>query len=496
MNRRDFLILSAAASLAHHAPTPSRAAFTPDLDSLAAYKAPEWFRNAKFGIWNCWGPESVPEFGDWYARKLYTQGDPTYQRHLEVYGHPSKFGYKDLIPHWQAENWQPDRLMRLYKQAGAKYFFAIAQHHDNFDCWNSKYHPWNSVKMGPKKDILAIWGKTAREHGLRFGVSEHLGASWNWYGVSHTADQTGPLAGVPYDGANPEYASLYHSGDAQSDWHAWYHNAPESFQMEWSRRITDLIDQTQPDLVYSDGSLPFGRYGMEWLAHYYNSNMKRHAGNLEAVYFCKNNPDGGQFRNGFCVQDIERGVEDGINPLPWQTDTCIGDWYYKKGFKYKTPTTVIQMMVDIVSKNGNLLLSVPPRGDGTLDSQEEAILGAIGTWMTANGKAIYGTRPWRVFGEGHNGPKPGNFNEDQLSYTAEDIRYTTRNGELYAFALAWPASGTLLLKSLAGATVSAVHLLDGDDSLSFKRLPDGLSIQLPPQPRGEHAFGLRILGVA
>jgi alpha-L-fucosidase len=400
-----------------------------------------------------------------------------------------------MVPLWHAENWQPDRLMGLYKKAGARYFFAIAQHHDNIDCWNSKYHPWNSVKMGPKKDVLAIWGKTARAHGLKYGVSEHLGASWNWLGVSHTADKTGPKAGVPYDGADPAYASLYHSGDEKSEWYAWYHNAPESFQIEWSKRITDLIDQTQPDLVYSDGSLPFGQYGMDFLAHYYNTNIARHHGNLEAVYFCKNNPDGGQFRNGFCVQDIERGVEDGINPLPWQTDTCIGDWYYKKGITYKTPTTVIQMLLDIVSKNGNLLLSVPPRGDGTLDAQEEQILADIGTWMAANGEAIYGSRPWRVFGEGHNGPKPGNFNEDQLKYTAEDIRYTTRNGELFAFALAWPASGKLLLKSLAGATPSAVHMLDGNDALKFTTGPDGLSIQLPPQPRGAHGYGVRILGV-
>jgi alpha-L-fucosidase len=497
MNRRDFLALSAAASLSRiaHAKPSASPRFSPNLDSLAGYKAPEWFRDAKFGIWNCWGPESVPEMGDWYARKLYVEGDPTYKSHLEIYGHPSKFGYKDMVPLWQAENWNPDRLMGLYKKAGAKYFFAIAQHHDNIDCWNSKYHPWNSVKMGPKKDVLSIWGKTARAHGLKYGVSEHLGASWNWFGVAHTADKTGPMAGVPYDGADPAFASLYHSGDQDSDWHAWYHNAPQSFQIEWSKRVTDLIDQMQPDLVYSDGSLPFGQYGMDWLAHYYNSNIARHNGKLEAVYFCKNNPDGGQFRNGFCVQDIERGVEDGINPLPWQTDTCIGDWYYKKGIAYKTPTTVIQMLIDIVSKNGNLLLSVPPRGDGTLDSQEEQILADIGTWMAANGAAIYSSRPWRVFGEGHNGPKPGNFNEDQLTYTAEDIRYTNRNGELFAFALAWPASGKLLLKSLAGTTPSAVHMLDGNDTLKFTTTADGLSIQLPPQPRGAHAYGVRILGV-
>ncbi len=495
MNRRHFLALGTAAALARRASALPAPRFASTLDSLAQYTAPDWFRDAKLGIWACWGPESVPEMGDWYARKMYVQGDPSYKQHLETYGHPSKSGYKDIVPLWRAESWQPDRLMKLYKAAGARYFCAIAQHHDNIDCWNSKHHPWNSVAMGPRKDVIGTWRDTARAHGLRFGVTEHLGASWNWFGVAHTADATGPLAGVPYDGANPAYESLYHSGDAQADWSGWYRNAPESFQLEWFNRISDLIDQHQPDLLYSDGSLPFGEHGRELLAHFYNTNAQRHGGRLEAVYNCKNNPDGGQFRNGFCVQDIERGVESGINPLPWQTDTCVGDWYYKRGITYKTPTTVIQMLVDIVSKNGNLLLNFPLRADGTLDAQEESILAQLATWTAANGEAIFATRPWRIYGEGHSGPKAGNFNEDTLAYTAEDIRYTTRGGILYAFALAWPASGKLLLRSLAGATPSTVQTLDGN-ALSFTRQPDGLAIQLPPQPYGAHAYAIRITGVA
>jgi alpha-L-fucosidase len=495
MNRRHFLALGTAAALARRASALPAPRFASTLDSLAQYTAPDWFRDAKLGIWACWGPESVPEMGDWYARKMYVQGDPSYKQHLETYGHPSKSGYKDIVPLWRAESWQPDRLMKLYKAAGARYFCAIAQHHDNIDCWNSKHHPWNSVAMGPRKDVIGTWRDTARAHGLRFGVTEHLGASWNWFGVAHTADATGPLAGVPYDGANPAYESLYHSGDAQADWSGWYRNAPESFQLEWFQRIQDLVDQHQPDLLYSDGSLPFGTHGRELLAHFYNTNAQRHGGRLEAVYNCKNNPDGGQFRNGFCVQDIERGIESGINPLPWQTDTCVGDWYYKRGITYKTPTTVIQMLVDIVSKNGNLLLNFPLRADGTLDAQEESILAQLATWTAANGEAIFATRPWRIYGEGHSGPKAGNFNEDTLAYTAEDIRYTTRGGILYAFALAWPASGKLLLRSLAGATPSTVQTLDGK-ALSFTRQPDGLAIQLPPQPYGAHAYAIRITGIA
>jgi alpha-L-fucosidase len=349
--------------------------------------------------------------------------------------------------------------------------------------------------MGPKRDVIGEWAVVARKHGLRYGVSEHLGASWNWFGVSHGSDKTGPLAGVPYDGANPEWASLYHTGDKDADWGRWYRDVPEDFQLEWFNRISDLVETHQPDLLYSDGSLPFGAYGRRMLANYYNSSAARHGGKVDAVYFCKDNPDGGQYRSGMCARDIERGVADGILPEPWQTDTCIGDWYYKRDIVYKTPTTVVQMLVDIVSKNGNLLLSVPLRGDGTLDSREEAILAGLGDWMQRNGHAVYGTRPWRVFGEGGSGPAVGNFNEDKLKYTSADIRFMTKGRDLYAFALAWPASGKLLIKSLASTPVTSVHLVDGGEKLAWEMLPEGLSVQLPAQQRGEHAFGVRIGGV-
>jgi alpha-L-fucosidase len=499
ITRRDFVALAGAAGMAalakadvgHTAPV-----FTPDMESLTKYRTPDWFRDAKLGMWACWGPEAVPEMGDWYARNLYIQGHEQYEHHLKTYGHPSKKGYKDLVPLWKGENWDPNRLMSLYKKAGAKYFCAIAQHHDNIDCWNSKHHSWNSVNMGPKKDIIGTWRDVARKHGLRFGVTEHLGASWNWYGVSKLSDATGPLAGVPYDGANPAYDELYHTGNAQPKCEPWYRNAPESFQVEWLNRIKDLVDSYDPDLLYSDGSLPFGKYGRELLAHFYNQNAKGRNGNLEAVYNCKKAEDGGQFTDGMCVRDMERGVFDVIRQDPWQTDTCVGDWYYKRDIVYKTPTTVIQMLIDIVSKNGNLLLNLPLRADGTLDAKEEAILASLAQWIAVNGEAIYGTRPWKVYGEGSQGPSGAMFNEGKLTYSSEDIRFTVKGGSLFAFALAWPASGKLLIRSLAGASVQSVNLLHGGDSLKFKRTPDGLEIQLPSQQRGDHAFALRILGVA
>ena len=497
ITRRGFISLAGAAAMVGPrvlATVPSAPSFTPDFESLKQYRAPEWFRDAKLGFWACWGPEAVPEMGDWYARQMYIQGHPQYEDHLKRYGHPSKFGYKDMVPLWKGENWDPDRLMKLYKKGGAKYFCAIAQHHDNIDCWNSKFHRWNSVQMGPKRDVLGLWSQAARQHGLRFGVTEHLGASWNWYGVTKQSDKTGPLAGVAYDGADPKYADLYHSGNEKSKVEWWYRNVPDSFQREWFNRIKDLVDSYQPDLLYSDGSLPFGQYGRNLLAHFYNANLQQHEGKLEAVYNCKFGDDGGEFAEGMCVQDLERGVQGGIKAEAWQTDTCVGDWYYKRGIRYKTPTTVIRMLVDIVSKNGNLLLNFPLRADGTLDAEEESILASLAEWISLNGEAIYNTRPWKVYGEGATAVSGGNFNEEKLRYTAEDIRFTTKGGNLYAIALGWPESGTLTVRSLAGATVHKVRLLGIQEPLRWSRGAQGLVIQMPAQKPGEHAFALLIEG--
>jgi alpha-L-fucosidase len=498
LNRRDLLksLGGACSALALSKYLKAQAnGFLGTRESLRSYEVPNWFRDAKFGIWAHWGPQSAIEDGDWYARNMYMQGSDQYRYHVETYGHPSKVGYKDLVDIWKAAKWDPEHLMSLYKKAGAKYFVSMGVHHDNFDLWNSKYTRWNAVKMGPKKDVVGLWQDAARKHGLRFGVTEHLGASWNWFGVSKLSDKTGPMAGVPYDGANPAYDELYHSGNAQAKVESWYRDVPESYQIKWFNRIKDLVDSYQPDLLYSDGSLPFGKYGRELLAHFYNTNAKRN-GKLEAVYNCKKADDGGQFADGFCVRDMERGVFDVIRTNPWQTDTCVGDWYYKRDIAYKTPTTVIQMLIDIVSKNGNLLLNFPLRADGTLDAKEEKILESLGEWMAVNGEAIYGTRPWKVCGEGQKGPDGAMFNEGKLSYTAEDIRFTAKGSALFAFALAWPTSGKLLIRTLAGTSVHSVNLLHGGDNLNFNQTTEGLAVQLPSQQRGDHAFALRIQGVA
>ena len=361
-------------------------------ESLAQYRCPDWFRDAKFGIWAHWGPQAVPMDGDWYARGMYEPGNGHYKYHLAHYGHPSTNGYKDIIPLWKAEKWDPDRLMALYKKAGARYFVSMGSHHDNFFLWDSKIHRWNAVQMGPHRDVVGEWQKAAKKYGLRFGVSEHLGASFTWFQSSHRSDTTGPMAGVPYDGADPKYQDLYHF-PARPDDKGWYSKDPRWHQI-WYNSVKELVDLYHPDLLYTDGGVPFGNeVGRSLIAHLYNLDLQGRD-KLEAVYTCK------QESKGMWVEDLERGVMPRINPNPWQTDTSIGDWYYNRNWKFRPVSWSIHMLVDIVSKNGNLLLNVVQRPDGSLDPQVESDLEELARWIAIHGEAIYDTRPWAVYGEG------------------------------------------------------------------------------------------------
>src|SRR5438477_439720 len=262
--------------------------FQPTTKSLSTYQVPEWFRDAKFGIWAHWGPQSSVEAGDWYARRMYIEGEEQYKYHLDHYGHPSKFGYKDLIPLWKGAEFHPDYLMGLYKKAGAKYFMSMGVHHDNFDLWNSRHNEWNAVNMGIKKDVVGLWSKAAREHGLKFGVSDHLWISYKWFAPSHLADKSGSQAGVAYDGADPKYAGLYHKIEdpklltAKLDWNE--EGIPETWKEHWFHRIKDLVDQYHPDVLYSDGHLPFQDWGLRLLANHYNLSAKNNRGAVEAIY--------------------------------------------------------------------------------------------------------------------------------------------------------------------------------------------------------------------
>ncbi len=424
-------------------------------ETLKQYRCPDWFRDAKLGFWAHWGPQCVPMQGDWYARHMYMQGQKQYDHHFSTYGHPSKSGYKDIIPLWKAEKFDPDRLMKLYKDAGAKYFVSMGVHHDNFDLWDSKHHKWNAVKMGPKRDILGEWKRAAAKYGMKFGVSEHLGASRAWFQSCHGSDGTGPMAGVPYDGSDPEFQDLYHPVDAAYSHEkkgSWYTGNPE-WHAKWFARIMDLVDSYQPDLLYTDGGLPFGDTGRSLVAHFYNSNMERNGGKLEAVYNCKK-CDAGEYEDGSCVQDVERGLMPGINPLPWQTDTSIGDWFYNVNYPYQNSSWLVHTLIDIVSKNGNLLINILQRPDGTLDPEAESLLKEFSAWIRINGEGIYGARPWKVFGEGPTQIAGGHFKEN-FDFTAKDIRFTLKDGRVYAFCLGIPA-GEIAISSLGGGLAGKV----------------------------------------
>ncbi len=454
--------------------------FKGTVESLQTFQCPDWFRDAKFGIWSHWGPQSVPNESDWNARRMYEEGSDDYKDHIKNYGHPSQFGFKDILPLWKAEKWDPDRLMALYKAAGAHYFVAQAVHHDNFDNWNSKYHKWNSVNMGPHKDMVGLWQQAARKQGLRFGVSEHLGRSFTWFQTAHVADTKGPLAGVPYDGANPAYWDLYHLPAKPGD-DGWYSNDPRWFQ-EWFARMYDLLDQYKPDLLYSDGGLPFKETGQNIVAQLYNLSIQQNDGKLQAVYCCKKDYSGTDYHDGTCVQDVERGNMNEIQPFVWQTDTSTGAWFYNKGQGYKSSASVIHTLMDIVSKNGNLLLNVVQYPDGSLPPEMETFLTEMADWTKINGEAVFSTRPWTIFGEGPTVVKAGHFNED-VSFTPQDIRFTRNGNVLYATALGVP-NKQVVIQSLASNSplvtgdISKVTLLGYDGDLQTQRTNDGLTIQL------------------
>ena len=465
--------------------TPGK--FTNTWQSLKQYRCPQWFRDAKFGVWAHWGPQSVPMHGDWYARRMYEEGSEYYQYHLEHYGHPSEFGYKDIIELWKAENWDPDRLMKLYKRMGARFFVTMGVHHDNFDLWDSKYHSWNAVNHGPKRDIVGEWKKAAEKYGLRFGVSEHLERSFSWFATNKGADKEGSRAGVPYDGNDPAYRELYLNNSLE-DCNCAYPKDPDpAFVENFYLRIKDLVERYDPDWLYSDGGIPFEEVGRAMVANFYNHNMAQHDGRLEAVYFAKDInhlfPDlyHGEYVEGTCLLDLEMTLAGEIRQEPWQTDTCLGNWFYDSACTYRTAETVIQQMVDVVSKNGTFLLSVPLRPDGTIDEQEEKITDDIAAWMALNGEAIYETRPYDHYGEG-----PSTEGEKKelirgLVCTEQDFRFTRKGNTIYAICMKAPKDGCLLIRSLGRIRdqVASVSVLGAVSPAEWRWEDAGLSVRYP-----------------
>lgn len=515
--------------------TAAPASFKPTWESLSGFKTPDWFRNAKFGIWAHWGPQCEAEYGDWYAREMYMEGSRQYKYHVEKYGHPSKFGFKDIINEWNADAWNPEELLSLYKKAGARYFMALANHHDNFDLYNSKYQRnWNSMKIGPRKDLVGGWEKAARKNGMYFGVSVHAAHTWSWMETAQRADKTGPYAGIPYDGKlrkadgkgtwwegldpqelyeqnhplseNSEDNGMIHR---QWNWGNGVSMPSKEYCDKFYNRTIDLIDSYNPDMVYFDDTAlplwPINDAGLRIAAHLYNKSMKKH-GSQEAVIFGKILDE---LQRKCMVWDIERGQSNAIEPYPWQSDTCLGSWHYDLSVynnnRYKSAKTVIHTLADVVSKNGNLLLSVPVRGNGTIDERERAIVEEIGEWMAVNGEAIYDTRPWVVFGEGPAMESAAplsaqGFNEGKgKAFSSSDIRFTTKEGLLYATVLGWPEDNKVRIKTLKKGSremakaVANVSMLGRDEKLSFTQDAEGLTVDLRAESKLSYAFCLKIV---
>jgi alpha-L-fucosidase len=488
--------------------------FKPTWDSLLQYEAPEWYRDAKFGIWAHWSPQCVPEDGDWYARNMYIQGQPQYKFQQEHYGPPSTFGYKELCAQWTLLNWDPEALIERYQRAGARFFIALANHHDGFDTWNSKHQPWNAAAIGPHRDVVGTWAAAARKQGMRLGVTVHQARNWWWFQPSHGADKTGALAGVPYDGdlTKAQGKDQWWEGlDPQRLYNVKHpHDAlPDiSYVKNFYDRTRDLIDQHNPDLLYFDNDrVPLGWGGMNLAAYFYNHNMATHGGKLEAVLTGKNIPS---HLTGALVADFERGFSSDILPHAWQSETCIGEWHYQRKLYeqpgeyggYMHPREVIHWLVDTVSKNGTFILNIPGKPDGTIDSKEIAVLDKITAWMQINGDAIYATRPWKISGEGPDALKSGAFQGNSIrKLDARDIRFTRnkQNTVINVITMGWP-SGPVVVKSLGTAAATNpgkivhVDLLGTDGRVKWKQRADGLHLELPKnyRPTVDFAAAFRV----
>jgi alpha-L-fucosidase len=490
--------------------------FQPTWESLEQnYKLPAWYRDAKFGVWMHWGPQSQPGDGDWYAKYMYDQSKPQYQFHVQKYGHPSKFGFKDVCNDWKAEKWDPAALLKRFKGAGAKFLVQMANHHDNFDNFNSKFQPWNSVNIGPKKDIVGTWQKLVTAAGMRFGVSVHGARAWSWYEDAQGSDKTGPLAGVPYDGklTKADGKGLWWEGLDPQDLYAQNHaiGAKEdpAYVAKFFNRVKDVIDSYHPDLIFFDDTqLPLSNTaaGLSLAAHFYNANQTWHGGNLESVIISNGNS---VVQQQGIVNNLERNMTLDLLRIPWNKGSTVGPWHYSvadynKG--YTKSASWIHLLVDVVSKNGTLLLSFPLPGHGELDDKAIAVLDDMTGWMAVNSECIYDTRPWGIYGEGPAVKNDATAKETAgnpprglgPNLTASDIRFTTKGDILYAVVMGSPQGGKVGIKALASKSarypgeIGSVQMLGSPAKLEFVRDENALTVTVPEGGTSVFANALKI----
>lgn len=502
---------------------------------------PEWLRDSKFGIWIHFGPQSAGESGDWYARKMYVEGTPAYENHLKNYGHPSEVGYKEVLRDWNPNKFNPQALVDIYKDAGARFLIVQGVHHDQFDMWDSKYQPWNSTRLGPKRDLIGEWEKAAREAGIRFGLTFHHEYSWWWWQTAFQSDTKGDKKGVPYDGnltladgkgkwwegLDPKYLYGINLREyetvaeaANSRWsppqagifsgHLEY---AEWYAKWWALRMMDAVDKYNPDFIYTDGTdqQPFSGSGtgtgykcdamQRVIADFYNKTLDRR-GKVDVFSIVK-------FRkqtNG-TVNTCETGIPENIKTdQAWIAETPVGDWFYGPNFVYSSDA-VIRYLLEIVARDGAVGVSIPLRPDGSLDEGCVKMLKEVGEWMRINGPGIYGSSAWSVLGEGKDGKLnvlPGGFigaNQANHSFYTTDFRFTVgKDGAIYAWCMTVPKAGDKLkIVSLGSDTglgqkqVTSVELLGEKNKIEWKQEADGLNIVYPDSAHLKTAVGFRIV---
>jgi alpha-L-fucosidase len=448
-------------------------------ESLKKYSTPDWFRDAKFGIFIHWGVYSVPAFSsEWYPREMYQKGSKDFKHHVETYGPHSKFGYKDFIPMFKAEKFSPQEWVALFKKAGAKYVVPVAEHHDGFAMYKTAMSKWNAFEMGPKRDVIGELAAEIKKQGLVFGLSSHRIEHWFFMNGGRKFESD------ILDGKNEDF---YGPAREESE------TPSAEYMNDWLLRNTELVNNYQPQLFWFDWWIEqpaMDPYRKSFAAAYYNKGLEWNKG---VVINYKNI----SYPDGTAVLDLERGKLAGIRELPWQTDDAIGNssWGYAAGNTFKNAQYVITNLIDIVSKNGNLLLNIGPRPDGTITDEETQTLLGTGKWLEVNGEAIYGTRPWKIFGEGPTESASGSFADQKKPFTAQDIRFTTKGDVLYAIALGVPSANTnikLLGVKAGNGTVASIELSGSSEKISYTQQADALVIKPSKTYPSENAVVYKI----